>query len=94
MLQIHLNIWETVQLLQDFFSAMRVIQKKLETSNVFSSFIVCRNKNRFGLVCELLNNNSLFDSQLYEDKSLALRACDVILTTYLQTVNYYSIVHY
>ena len=32
--------------------------------------------------------------QLYEDKSLALRARDLIFfTTYLQTVNYYSTIH-
>ena len=30
---------------------------------------------------ELLSNNSLFVSQLYEDKSLALRACDLIFFT-------------
>ena len=39
---------------------------------------------------ELLNNNSLFVGQLYEDKSLALRARDLIFTTDPQTVNYYS----
>ena len=32
-------------------------------------------------VCELLSNNSLFVGQLYEDKSLALRARDLILFT-------------
>ena len=38
---------------------------------------------------ELLRNNSLFVSQLYEDKSLALRARDFIFFTIdLQTVNY------
>ena len=37
---------------------------------------------------ELLSNNSLFVGQLYEDKSLALCACDLIFfTTDLQTVN-------
>ena len=35
---------------------------------------------------ELLSNNSLFVGQLYEDKSLVLRACDLIFfTTDLQT---------
>ena len=64
--------------------------KNLKTSNVFSSFIVCFNLNRSAIVRELLSNNSLFVVQLYEDKSLALRACDVIsFTTNLQTVNYY-----
>ena len=64
--------------------------KKLKTSNVFSSFIVCKNRNRSAPVRELLNNNSLFVGQLYEDKSLALRARDLIFfSTDLQTVNYY-----
>ena len=42
---------------------------------------------------ELLSNNSLFVGQLtlYEDKSLALRARDLIFTTDFQTVNYYTI---
>ena len=63
--------------------------KKLLTSNVFSSFIVCENRNRSAPLRELLSNNSLFVGQLYEDKSLALRACDLIFfTTDLQTVNY------
>ena len=40
---------------------------------------------------ELLCNNSLFVGQLYEDKSLALRARDLIFfTTDLQTMNYYT----
>ena len=43
---------------------------------------------------ELLVNNSLFVTQLYEDKSLALHTRDLIFfTTDLQTVNYYTI-HY
>ena len=68
--------------------------KKLNTSNVLSSFIVCKNRNRSAPVCELLSNNSLFVGQLYEDKSLALRARDLIFsTTDLQTVNYYSTIH-
>ena len=42
---------------------------------------------------ELLSNNSLFVGQLYEDKSLALRARDLIFfTTDLQTVNYYTLI--
>ena len=68
--------------------------KKLKNSNVFSSFIVCKNRNRSAPVRELLNNNSLFVGQLYEDKSLALRARDLIFfTTDLQTVNYYLTIH-
>ena len=68
-------------------------RKKLKTSNVFSFFIVCKNRNRSAPVRELLRNNSLFVGQLYEDKSLALRAHDLIFTTDLQTVNYYLTVH-
>ena len=65
--------------------------KKLKASNLFSSFIVCSNRNRSALVRELLCNNSLFVGQLYEDKSLALRARDLIsFTTDLQTVNCYN----
>ena len=64
--------------------------KKLKTSNVFSSFTV----DRSAPVRELLSNNSLFVGQLYDDKSLALRARDLIFfTTDLQTVNYYSTIH-
>ena len=58
----------------DFFSAMAESSKKLKSSNVFSLFILCSNRNRSALMRELLSNNSLFVGQLYEDKSLALRA--------------------
>ena len=51
---------------------MAEIWKKLKTSNVFSSFIACSNRNRSAPVRVLLSNNSLFVGQLYEDKSLAL----------------------
>ena len=68
--------------------------KKLKTSNVFSSFIVCKNRNRSAPVRELLSDNSLFVGQLYEEKSLALRARDLIFfTTDLQKLNYYSTIH-
>ena len=68
--------------------------KKLKTSNPFSSFIVSSNRNRSALVRELLCNNSLFVGQLYEEKSLALRARDLIFfTTDLQIVNYYTTIH-
>ena len=74
---------------------MAEIPKKLKSSNVILSFIVCSNRNRSALVRELLSNNSLFIGQLNEDKSLALRARDLIFfTTDLQTVNYYSTIHY
>ena len=38
--------------------------KKLKTSNVFSSFIVCYNRNLSAPVRKLLSNNSLFVGQL------------------------------
>ena len=42
----------------------------------------------------MLSNNSLFVGLLYEDKSLVLRAHDLIFfTTDLQTVNYYTTIH-
>ena len=47
---------------------MAVSWKKLKTSNVFLSFIVCKNRNKSAPVRELLSNNSLFVGQLYEDK--------------------------
>ena len=81
---------------RDFFSAMAESWKKLKTSNLFSisSFIVSSNRNRSALVRELLYNNSLFVGQLNEDKSLTLRARDLIFfTTDLQTVNYYTTIH-
>ena len=68
--------------------------KKLKSINVFSLFIVRSNRNRSALVRELLSNNSLFVGQLYEDKSLALCARDLIFfTTDLETENYYSTIH-
>ena len=52
---------------------------------------VCKNGNRSAVVSELLSNYSLFVGQLYEDKSLELRARDLIFfKTDLQTVNYYT----
>ena len=79
---------------RNFLSAMAESWKKLKTSNLPSSFIVSSNRNRSALVRELLCNNSLFVGQLSEDKSLALRARDLIFfTTDLQTVNYYTTIH-
>ena len=69
-------------------------RKKLKTSNLFSSFIVSSNQNRSALVRELLCNDSLFVGELYEDKSLARSARDLIFfTTDLQTVNYNTTIH-
>ena len=74
--------------------AMAECWKKLKTSNVLSSLIMCKNQNRSALVCELLSNNSLFGGQMYEDNSLALQARDLIFfTTDLHTVNNYSTIH-
>ena len=68
--------------------------KKLKTSDVFSLFTVCKNRNRLALVRELLSNNSLFVGQLKEDKSFALRARDLIsFTIDSQTVNYFTTIH-
>ena len=71
--------------------------RELEEAEDFKcvlSFILCWNRNRSALVCELLSNNSLFVSELYKDKSLELHACDLIFfKTDLQTVNYYSRIH-
>ena len=68
--------------------------KKFKISNVFLLLIVSSNGNRSALVRELLSNNSLFVSRLYEDKSLVLRNRDLIFfTTDLQTVNYYTTIH-
>ena len=79
------NFW------RDFFRAMAVSWKKLNTSNEVLSFIVCSNRNRSALVCDLLSYNSLFVSQLYEAKSLALHARDLIVfTTDVQTMLYNS----
>ena len=49
-------------------------------------FDITRLTCRSTRVCELLSNNS----PSVEDKSLVLCARDLIFTTYLQTVNYYS----
>ena len=68
--------------------------KKLKTSNMVSSFIICSNLNRSALVHDLLSYSSLFVGQLHEDKSLALCARDLIFfTSDLQTANYYSTNH-
>ena len=84
----HSSFW------RDFFSAIAESSKKLKSSNVFSLLILCSNRNRSALVRESLSNNSLFVGGLYEDKSLALRARDLIFfTTDLQTVNYYTTIH-
>ena len=42
--------------------------KKLKPSYMVLSFILCLNRNRSALVCDLFSNNSLFVSQMYEDQ--------------------------
>ena len=60
-------------------------------NNLFLLFIVSSNRNRSALLRKLLCNNSLCVGQLYEDKSLWLRARDLIFfTNDHQTVNYYN----
>ena len=54
---------------RDFCSAMAESWRKLKTSNVVSSVIVCSNQNKLALVCHLLSINSLLVGQLYEEKS-------------------------
>ena len=56
--------------------------RKLEEAEdfkcVFIVYCVLENRNRSASAGKLLSNNSLFVSQLYEDKSLTLRACDLL----------------
>ena len=66
------------------------LEEAEKLQNGFTSFILCSNRNRSALVHELLSNNSVFVYQLYEDKSLSLHAHDLIFTSDLKTVNYYS----
>ena len=90
----HVNVCETVRHLAGFLQRNGGKLKKHKASNLFSSFIVSSNQNRSALVRELLCNNSLFVGQLYEDKSLGLRARDLIFfTTDRQKVNYYTTIH-
>ena len=77
----HINVLKQSDVWWDFFCAMAESSKKLKTSNLFSSSIVSSNRNRSALMHELLCNNSLFVGQLYEDKSLGLRARDLIFFT-------------
>ena len=79
MLQIHVNICKTVQLLQDFFSAMAESWKTLKASNVLSSFIVCWNRIRSALVREFLSLVHTHDL--------------IFFTTDLRTVNDYATIH-
>ena len=68
--------------------------KKSRTSNEFSSFIECSNRNRSALVRDLFSIKSLFVGQLYADIILALRARNLIFPTLdLQTVIYNSTIH-
>ena len=65
-----------------------LLKLKRDVRKKFEYFVI---GSRPPQVRELLSNNSLSVGQLNEDKSLALRARDLIFfTTYRQTVNYYS----
>ena len=55
--------------------------EEAKSSDLILSFLVCSNRNRSALVRERLSNNSLFVGQLYEDKSVALHARDLIFFT-------------
>ena len=96
--------WKTLQLRVSIYDVVQVLAgvlqcnggKMEEAEGVECVFVVycVKNRKRSVPVRELLSNNSLFVGQLYEDKSLALRARDLIFfTTDLQTVNYYSTIH-
>ena len=94
------DITNTCKLMQhtkywrEFFSAMALKLEEAEDLKCVLVVYCVLNRNRSALACELLSNNSMFVDQLCEDKSLALRACDLIFfTTDLQTVNYYSSIH-
>ena len=55
MLQIHVNVCQTVQLLQDFVSAMVESWKQLKTSNVFHGLLCIRIEiDLTALVCAAL----------------------------------------
>ena len=90
MLHIHVNVCDTVQLLAGFLQCNDgLLEEADEFKMCFRGLLCVRIK-----MCELLSNNSLFVGQLYEDKSLVLRACDLIFfTTDLQTVYHYTTIH-
>ena len=83
-LHIHVNVCDVVLVL----GVLQCNGTKLEEDEDFKCVFV-RMENGSAPVRELLSNNSLFVGQLYEDKSLALPARDLIFfTTDLKTVNY------
>ena len=91
MLQIHVNLCDTDQLLAGFpqSNGGKFVEAE-DLKCVFVAYCVLES-NRSALLLELLSNNSLFVGQMYENKSRALRPLDLIFfTTDLQTVNYYS----
>ena len=49
---------------RDFFIAIVESSKKMKSSNVTLSFVVCTNRNISALVREMLSYNSLFVGQL------------------------------
>ena len=64
----------------------------MKASIVFVVYYVF-NRNGSAQVHEFLRNNSLLVCQFYKEKPLALCARNLIFTTDLKTVNYYSSIH-
>ena len=90
----HVNVCDTVQLFAGFLQCNgRKLEEAEDFKCVFVVYCVLES-NRSALVHELLSNSPLFVGQLYENKSLALHALDLIFFTIdLQTVNYYTTIH-
>ena len=79
MVQIHVNLCNTVQLLAGNLQCNGgKLEDLAEDFKCVFIIVVCYNQNRSVLVCELF---SLFVGQLYQDKSLALRPHDLIFFT-------------
>ena len=78
MLHVHINVCDIVRLLVGFLQCIGRKLEKFEDFKCVSSFIVCWDRNTSALVWERLSNYLLFVSQLYKEKSLGLRAHDLI----------------
>ena len=93
MLQIHVNVCDIVLVLA---GVLQCNGRKLEEAEDFKCvFVIYFVRIEIDQPqCISMSNNSLFVSKLYEEKSLTLRAPDLIFfTTDVQTVNYYSTIH-
>ena len=60
------DVCETVKLLAGFLQCNGGKLEEAEDFKYVLSFVVCSNRNRSALVCDLLRYNSLFAGQLYE----------------------------